>query len=100
MANGKRFEDYISVEDLMKKPQKELMAQIYVQTLKTNGTISLHCQQIDEIHADLKTKASSIDLEDIRRDLKDKIGQKIFVILASILGVVMVIFNIWDRLIQ
>jgi len=43
------FEDKMSVEDLMKKPQKELMVEIYIQTVKTNGAVTRHNKDIETL---------------------------------------------------
>lgn len=80
--NGKRFEDYLSVEDLMKLPNDELLAKIYVQTLKTNGTIAQHCT----------------DIEDLKNDMKDKIGMKLFAWLSGAVAFLIILFNVIDRI--
>lgn len=72
MNDGKRFEDNVSVEDLMKKPQKELLVEIYIQTVKTNGTVAQNCK----------------DINILQTDMKDKIGMKLFRNLTIVLGVI------------
>jgi len=69
--DGKRFEDKVGIEELMKTPPKELMARIYQQVLKTNGTVTQNCKDIGELQT----------------DMKDKIGLKLFRNLTIILGV-------------
>jgi hypothetical protein len=56
------IENEISVEDLMKKPQKELLTMIYVQAVKTNGIVKDHTGRIGSLE----------------KDMKDKIGWKMF----------------------
>jgi hypothetical protein len=72
MSDEKRFEDRVSVDDLMKKPQKELLTMIYIQTVKTNGTVAENCK----------------DIASLQLDMKDKIGMKLFRNLTIILGVI------------
>ena len=88
MTDGRRFEDNISIHELMQLPTKELMAKMYVQQLKTNGTVSEHCQEITVIKEDLKDKADKTDVESVKTEVKDKIGTKLFAILSAILGVI------------
>jgi len=54
--DGRGFEDNVSVKDLMNMPQKELMANIYLQTLKTNGTVNRHEEDITCLQKELKEK--------------------------------------------
>ena len=98
MPDGRRFEDKLTIEDLIKLPQKELTARIYQQVLRTNGTVSANCIQIEEMKADIKLRATCADVTELRAEVKDKIGMKLFVILTSIIGLLLLTFNIWDRL--
>ncbi len=95
MVDGKSFGDKVSIADLMKKPQKELLANIYQQVLNTNGTVIQNCKDIEEIND---------DMEDIRTEVKEKIGmkellrfEKMFAIIAGVAGFIIVLFNILDR---
>ena len=88
VVEGKRFEDTVSVEDLMNKPSQELLAEIYVQTLKTNGTVTKNC----------------VDIKDLQIKMEGKIGvkellrfEKLFGLIAGIAGFLLLLFNIWDR---
>jgi len=56
MANENRFEDKLSVADLMKKPQKLLIANIYQQVVKTNGTVRNHEERLDKVETGLENK--------------------------------------------
>jgi len=58
MAEGNRFEDKLSIPDLMKKPQKELTAMIYQQVVRTNGTVRQNCSDIDNLQKEIKDKVS------------------------------------------
>ena len=71
MNDGSRFEDKVEIADLMKTTSKELMARIYQQVLKTNGTVTQNCK----------------DIENLQTDIKDKIGMKLFRNLSIIIGV-------------
>lgn len=71
MSDGRRFEDKVGIEDLMKKTSKELVARIYQQVLKTNGTVTQNCK----------------DIEVLQDEMKDKIGMRLFRNLSIILGV-------------
>jgi hypothetical protein len=88
--NDRRFEDTMSVEDLMKKPQKELLVEIYIQTVKTNGTVAQNCNDITELQTEIKNKIGNRELLRF---------EKIFGIMAGVVGLVIVIFNILDRVI-
>ena len=74
----KRFEDSVKVEDLMKKPQKELSVMIYLQAVKTNGQV----------------KDNQHDIECLQDEVKEKIGWKMFTIGASVLGFLIILFNV------
>ena len=74
------FEDKMSVEDLMKKPQKELMVEIYIQTVKTNGAVTRHNE----------------DIEALKTECKHKIGIKLFTGLTAILAFIMIISEVLD----
>ena len=78
MEEGKRFEDTISIHDLMSIPQKELMAKIYIQTLKTNGIVKDHEDRID-----------CLEKED-----KQNIKTKVFTIGASVIGFLIILFQV------
>lgn len=78
MEEGKRFEDTISIHDLMSMPQKELMAKIYIQTLKTNGTVKDHEGRID-----------CLEKED-----KNNIKTKVFTIGSTIIGFLIILFQV------
>ena len=74
----KRFEDSVKVEDLMKKPQKELSVMIYLQAVKTNGNVKINDIRITK----LETKCDSF------------ISTRSFTIGSVILGTLIVAFNI------
>lgn len=78
MSNERRFEDSVSVKDLMTMDDKELMANIYIQTLKTNGQV----------------KANTQDIECLQKEMKDKIGWKIFATLTGVITFVFVLFQV------
>ena len=78
MEEVKRFEDTVSIHDLMNMPDKELMANIYMQTLKTNGTVRKH----DD------------DIGCLKKEMKDKIGWKMFTVLTGIISFLIILFNI------
>ena len=85
MSDGKRFEDKVTIEDILKEPSKIVIAKIYLQTLKTNGIVTQNSEDI-------------VVLQD---DMKDKIGWKLFkkiaiflTVIISILTVPSVIINI------
>ncbi|OFW47179.1 MAG: hypothetical protein A2163_04005 [Actinobacteria bacterium RBG_13_35_12] len=95
MSDGNRFEDKVSIEDLMKKSTKVLLANIYQQVLKTNGTVTQHCEDIDDINT---------DIDNLQTKLEEKIGmkellrfEKMFAVIAGIAGLIIIIFNILDR---
>ena len=81
MTDGRRFEDNISVADLMKKTPKELMTMIYMEQLKTNGTVKQNCS----------------DITNLQVEMKEKIGMKLFAWLSGSVAFLILIFNILDR---
>lgn len=60
MANGKQFDDKIDVAEILKEPTKLLIAKIYLQTLKTNGTVVKNCVDIEKLQIEMKTKIDKI----------------------------------------
>ena len=88
---NRRFEDKLSVADLLKKPAKEIQIMTYMQACKTNGTVTRHEDEIGALQAEVKLK---IGMEELER------SQKIFNRLMIIVGGVLVIFNIFDRVMQ
>lgn len=91
MSSGRRFEDNISVEDLMKKPQKDLLVEIYIQAVKTNGTVVKNCSDIADLQAKIDDKVGTKELNRFER---------IFLIITGMGGFFILIFNIWDRLVS
>jgi len=63
----RRFEDKV-----------ELMAKIYIQTLKVNGTVRKHCD----------------DIEKLQIEMREKIGWKIFTAISAVLAVIIILFNV------
>jgi len=75
----RRFEDIVTVKDILKENnQKELLAKIYIQTLKTNGQVRENCEEI----------------ETLKRECKEKIGWKVFATISGILAAIIVLFNV------
>ena len=85
----RKFEDKVSVEDLFKKPAKEIQIMTYLQAVKTNGQVAKNIENIEK-------NASCI--ETIKTDVKDKIGVKLFKIITIIAMALLVAFNVWDRI--
>jgi hypothetical protein len=73
------IEDTLKVEDVLKDPSDIILAKVYIQTLKTNGTVKNHEERIGKI-------------EDC---MDDKIGvkgiTKLAVIVSFVLGLLMLI---------
>lgn len=88
MSDGRRFEDKVSINDFMNMPEKELLANIYIQTLKTNGTVRDHEGRIDDIE---KEYANKDDIKafciDVKEQLKEKMDWGMFKRLSIILGI-------------
>ena len=76
--NGKRFEDKVEIADLMKTTSKVLIARIYQQVLKTNGTVTQNCKDIGELQT----------------GMEDKIGWKLFKKMAILLTVIISVLTI------
>ncbi len=79
---NKRFEDTMSVADLLKKPTKEIQIMTYIQTVKTN----------DRVAKNIK------DIENLKKEVRNKIGWKIFTIGASVLTLVILAFGLLNVL--
>ena len=88
MADDRRFEDTMSIEDLMKKPQKELLVEIYIQTVKTNSTVATNCKDIEELQTKVDEKIGTRELLRF---------EKMFAIIAGIAGLIIIVWNILDR---
>ena len=84
MNETRRFEDTVSIHDLMNLPDKELMAKIYIQTLKTNGTVRKH----------------EDDIECLQKEMKDKIGWKMFTVLTGVISFLIILFNILNLIME
>lgn len=105
MADGRRFEDYVPIEDLLKKDSQVLLAEIWQQTVKTNGTVAKLCDEQAKIKEELKLKATVVELDKIEVKVDDKVGtkelnrmEKIFIGIGGSIGLLLTIFNIWDRI--
>jgi predicted lipoprotein len=95
----RRFEDRLPISDLMKKDTKELLVMIYMQAAQTNGTVKRHCDEIAKCNENMADRATLEEMAEIKSELKDKIGTKVFVILTSIIGFLLLVFNVWDRIV-
>jgi len=82
MVDGRRLEDNVSMEDLLQKPEKDLLIMIYIQAVKTNGTVA-------ENYKDIAT---------LKVEMKDKIGMKLFAWLTGAVAFLIVLFNVLDRI--
>ena len=92
----RKFEDKVSVEDLFKKPAKEIQIMTYLQAVKTNAQVARNIKDIEENASRIKA---------IKTSVKDKIGikelnriQKIFIWATGSIGFILVVFNVWDRI--
>jgi len=95
MNDGRRFEDKVSVSDFMKMPQKELMAHIYIQTLKTNGTVKDHEERLNCVEKDYMHKDDiKVICTDLRAQLDEKIDWKPFKRLGVIITTIIAILTI------
>jgi hypothetical protein len=75
----RRFEDKVTIHEILSEnSQKELMAKIYIQTLKVNGTVRKHCD----------------DIEKLQIEMREKIGWKIFTAISAVLAVIIILFNV------
>jgi hypothetical protein len=88
VTSDRRFEDTVSVDDLMKKPEKELLTMIYIQAVQTNGTVAQSCK----------------DIAELQTDMKDKIGWKLFrnfgIILTTLIAIITILSLIIDKVIK
>jgi predicted transcriptional regulator len=75
----RRFEDNVTIKEVLSEnSQKELMAKIYIQTLKTNGQVRETCE----------------DVEKLQKQMNEKIGWKIFTAISAVLAVIIILFNV------
>jgi len=84
MNDNKRFENKISIADLMKKPDKELLVEIYIQALITNGNVA----------------TNKGNITNLQKDIKDKIGMKLFGLLTGIIAFLIIMFQVLDMVIK
>ena len=82
--DNKRLKDNISINDLMKKPGKELLVEIYIQALITNGNVATNRGNIDNL----------------QKDIKDKIGMKLFGLLTGIIAFLIIMFQVLDMVVK
>jgi len=76
-----KFENKVTVEDILKENnQKELIAKIYIQTLKTNGQVQENCKELDTL----------------KKEIKEKISWKVFATISAVLTAVIILFNVLD----
>ena len=85
----RRFEDKLSFEDLLKKPPEEIRVLTYMQTVKTNGTVSRHDKCIAKLEEEMKERATKKDIEKTNTKVDGKIGRGIFITMGSILTVIL-----------
>ena len=78
------IKDKIDAKDLNKKPGRELLIMIYMQTIKTNGIIADHERRIHIIE----------------KLVNDKIGLKLFKNISIALGTIMILFTILNIIID
>lgn len=78
------IEDSIKIEELQSEPTKVLLAKIYIQTLKTNGTVKDH----------------DIRLKCLEEDNKQTIKTKVFAILTAAIAVIIIIFNVINMVVK
>jgi len=75
----RRFEDQMTIKEIIGEyNQKELMARIYIQCLKTNGQV----------------KENKHDIECLQKEVREKIGWKIFATISGILAAIIILFNV------
>lgn len=76
------IEDEISIDDLKKEDPQTLLAKIYIQALKTNGTVKKH----------------ETDITCLKSDMKKKISSTIFAVGAGVIGFIIIIFQLLEYL--
>ena len=87
----RRFEDKLSMEEMMKKPAKVVRAMTYMQVVKTNGTVTRHENEIGDLQKDIKDKIGIAELNRM---------QKIFAWITGSIAFILIVFNIIDRIIR
>ena len=78
------IKDKIDAKDLNKKPGRELLIMIYMQTIKTNDIIADHERRIHIIE----------------KLVNDKIGLKLFKNISIALGTIMILFTMLNIIID
>ncbi|MHB1253015.1 MAG: hypothetical protein ACYCZ1_02500 [Candidatus Humimicrobiaceae bacterium] len=80
------IEDEIKLEDVLKEPNRLVIAKTFLQAMRTNGSI----KRLDCENEDRKT-----EIKELRDEVKDKIGLKTFnkiaVIVTVILSIIMLL---------
>ncbi len=87
----RRFEDEISIEDIMNEKNDVLIAKIYVQVLKINGTVAKHAKDIEHIRENCILQEKSI-----REKLSTKFSTKGVTILTAALALIIILFNVLE----
>jgi len=87
----RRLEDKISVEDLMKKPQKELLTMIYLQACKIKGQVAENIRDIQENRLSISKLQDKCDMF---------ISTKGFAVGATILGFIIILFNVLNYFVR
>ena len=83
MDKNRRAEDNISKEELMGKPLKDLVVETLLQAKQTNGQVVRNCNAIEKL----------------QDEMKDKIGWKLFALISGVIAVIILIFNVFDRVV-
>ena len=87
----RRFEDKLSIQDLSKMKQKDIIIMTYMQAVKTNGQVAESCADINTLQADVKDK---IGIKELNR------MQKLFAWVTGGIGFIVILFNVFDRVAQ
>ena len=87
----RRFEDKLSIQDLSKMKQKDIIIMTYMQAVKTNGTVKRHESEMITVQKEMKDK---IGIKELER------SQKLTNRIMYIAGGILVAFNVFDRIVQ
>ena len=103
--DGRRFEDKLTLEDLLKKPAEEIRALTYMQTVKTNGTVIRHEKEIQRLEDEMDTKCDKDHfgvikdkMDDISDKQKDTISTRAIKNISIVLGVILVYIAVIESL--
>jgi ABC-type antimicrobial peptide transport system permease subunit len=83
------IEDEIKLEDVLKEPNKLIVAKTYLQAIKTNGTVKNHEIRIIKLEERIENKASQNDIKNLQDESKNYFSLRSVDKVTKILGILL-----------